>query len=167
MILDAKSGLRGILVNAETGQRIPFARWANTETGEWEALAATPDGKSILQPKRIVRGKCRLRFVPSAGFVAPRPTVPEDPPLAAGETKRVLAIPGRECEERFCHREAVWLTGDEEELEPQIGTDGRGYERGRVVRIHRYCNEHYRPPVHTSRRGVESEIEITTARPQW
>jgi hypothetical protein len=55
MILDAKSGLRGVLLNHHTGQRIPFARWANTETGEYEAWAENPAGRED-NPPPLLRG---------------------------------------------------------------------------------------------------------------
>ena len=77
--LDSKGGLRGILVNAQTMQRIPFARWANLETGEYEAFYAGPDGKAFLDSlglplypddqgkPRTVRGRAQLRFIEKGG----------------------------------------------------------------------------------------------------
>lgn len=58
---------RGTLVNADTLERIPFAYWADTESGEWKAWAATPDGRHQLLPRRSIQGRCRLVFVPDGG----------------------------------------------------------------------------------------------------
>ena len=45
MIVHHKSGCKGVLVDRGTGRRIPFATWFDAETGEYEAIRATPDGR--------------------------------------------------------------------------------------------------------------------------
>ena len=45
MIFDAATGLRGTLV--ADGERVPFAFWGNTDTGEWKAHCLAPDGKPL------------------------------------------------------------------------------------------------------------------------
>lgn len=75
MRLDARSPNKpaGVLVDRGTGKRIPFARWFDDETGEYEALQATADGKDILCEEDgspiVVRGRAvgRLELVPVAG----------------------------------------------------------------------------------------------------
>lgn len=163
MIIDARSGLRGVLVNADTSARIPFARWANLETGEYEALAATPDGRQVLQPAQVVRGRCRLRWIPAAPVYRPgRLIVPRDePPKRA---VRIPAVAGQFCEHKGCSRLAEWRTMDEEELQPAVMPDGTREERARAVAFHRYCSWHYQNPTFTSLRGVEREV-VPSVRP--
>lgn len=181
MIIDAKNpnlATRGMLFNADTGERIPFAFWADTDTGEWKAWRRGPDGRPLVRREgngfsadSVVSGRCRLRWVPAVNLPAPRRggRPPENVPLAelardARKGRPILAIPGRECEEPGCHRLAVWDTGDEQEVEPEVGPDGSKWERGVLVRKHRWCDWHYRPPVSTSLRGVENEVQVE-ARP--
>jgi hypothetical protein len=169
--IDAKSGLRGVLVEADTGRRIPFARKADLDTGEWEAWAATPDGKSVALPRRLLRGRCRLRFVASdAVVIPPKASDPRDLAGSLEEARRryakpILALPGRGCEEPRCHRLAEWETAHERLIEPEAGADGHAYERAVTVEVHRWCSWHYRPPRVVNLRGIESEVQVT-ARPQ-
>jgi hypothetical protein len=173
MILDAKSGLRGVLVRADTGERIPCARWANLDTGEWEALAVDPLTGQPAHPARLIRGQCPLRFVPAAPvFSPPAPAsvktsreAAESLAEAKGRVRRVLAVPGRGCEEKGCTALACYETADEQHIEPVAGADGRLCERALTVRKHRWCARHFRSPVQTNLRGVESEVEVTV-RPQ-
>jgi hypothetical protein len=173
MILDARSGFRGVLVRADTGERIPCARWANLDTGEWEALAVDPLTGQPAQPARIIRGQCPLRFVPAAPVFSPSAPASvktsresaESLAEAKGRVRRVLAVPGRGCEEKGCTALAEWEVSWEQEIEPVQGTNGRLYERAITIRKHRYCSRHYRPPVFRDLRGVESEAAVTV-RPQ-
>lgn len=170
MIIDARSGVRGVLIDAATGKRIPFARWANLDTGEYEALAATPDGKAKAYPPRLIRGKTALRFLPGAPLRGASPLSEEAKAEEAREFearhgKALLCPPGFECEERGCHDRALYLTADEQELTPDVMPDGTPCERARATRVHRWCAKHYRLPVMTSRRGVEREVEVAV-RPQ-
>lgn len=50
MLLDANAPARpaGVLVDHGTGKRIPYARKANLETGEYEAFVLAPNGTDIL-----------------------------------------------------------------------------------------------------------------------
>lgn len=179
MIIDAASGLRGVLINADTGERIPHARWANLETGEWEALASTPDGRRPLAPRRLVRGRCRLRFVPAPAVAAPpqgtgagAPPTPawQSPPGARGRVSTTwgrlqFVWPTCLCEHKGCERPANWLTCDEEEQEPERMPDGTLAERATISKRHYWCDYHFTPPLFTSRRGVTSEVDVA-ARPQ-
>lgn len=162
MRLDAKSGLRGVLVNGDTGQPIRFARWADLDTGAYEAFAVGPDGQ-MAWPPRVVRGQARLTFIPAAS--AKPSACSATPPLSPTKAIRVLALPDRECEERGCHRLADWRVGHEQLVEPEIGPDGKAYERGVITAVHYYCSWHYRAPLSTSQRGVESEVPVRV-RPQ-
>lgn len=181
MIFDARNDLRGTLYNADTGEKIRHARWHDEATGEYEAWATDAAG-NIIRPPRLIRGRCRLRFVVDeqatamvraarlqVGRSAGRVETPAEMKQLLADHRKgrpIIAIPGRECEIATCHALALWETTDEEAIEPQMGTDGRLYDRGMTVRIHRYCDRHYRNPLFTSRRGVVSEVAVQ-ARPQW
>lgn len=169
MILDARAGLRGLLIDLDAGKPIRHARWADLDTGEYECLRAGPDGRPARGPDGrplVYRGRARLQFIPTApAGPRPRPAGAADGPDPRDLPPPVIALPGWECEERGCHRPGVYETADEQVVEPHVGPDGRACERARVVRRHRWCEWHYRPPVSTSARGVESEVEVTV-RPQ-
>ena len=63
MIFDSKDkNLAGVLVDRGTGQRIPFARWFDTDTGDYEAYD-TPDGRDILRDELGVPQTKRGRAV--------------------------------------------------------------------------------------------------------
>lgn len=163
MILDVKCGVRGVLVNADTSERIPHARWANTETGEYEALVCGPDGKPV-RPARVVKGRCRLKFIQAKA--APRKSA--TPPDAAPPQRKgvqIIALAGVECDEPKCHRLATWRTAIEQEIEPEVQPDGLRAERAKMIKSEKWCAYHYRWPRFTSLSGVEREVEVI-ARPQ-
>ena len=171
MILDSNSGLRGKVIDETTGLRIPFVIWCNTETGEYEALEATPDGSRPVRPNKRYRGQAKLRFVPdevltAIAAVTPKAECPPVPPEVLEKARRIPVGSLDLCEEPGCYRRATWKTGDEQQIEPETGADGQKYERGVIIEKHFYCDRHYRLPVSSSVRGVESEIEVA-ARPQW
>ncbi len=170
---------RGVLVRADTGEAVRWARWANLRTGEYEAWTRDPESlRPVLDDLRRNgvplsafrrRGKAPLRFVPGPAL-APRPTPPGELAAMVADERRAtpcLVVPGRDCEEPGCRRPAEYETADERQLAPAVAGDGRACDVGIVVRKRRWCSAHYRPPVSTSRRGVESEVEVTVARPQW
>lgn len=173
MILDAKSGLKGVVVDADTSERIPFVKWANLDTGEYRAWACTPDGRRRLEPRREITGRRRvLRFIPFAPKRKPSLKVE----CAAERSDRLeherqiacrrVIVPGILCEVRGCGRLAEYGVSDEQELEPSIRPDGVPCERAASIRQHLFCSRHYRLPVFTSLRGVESEANNVTVRPQ-
>ena len=174
MILDCRNGVRGVLVD-ENGQRIPLACWADTDTGEFEALR-TADGKT---PLRGLDGKPILYRGrrPALRFIAAQSAPPPPRPASAapleelrkevlkGRTvRRLLVLPGGprvECDEPKCHREARWQTADQVEVEPEPGPNGELFSRKVITRRHVWCAWHYQAPTTTDQRGVESETEIT------
>lgn len=166
MRIDSASGLRGKWFD-ESGARVPFVIWYETETFDFEALVAVADGSRPVRPNIRYKGKKKLRFVQNDLLTAVARVVPkpECPPVEV-QGVQVGADCNAECEAKGCHRRATWLTGDEQLVEPATGEDGKRYERGVIVRGHYYCSKHFRLPVSTSLRGVESEIQVT-ARPQW
>lgn len=188
MILDAKSGVRGVLVNRETGQIIRHVRWADIpenpeEMGEFEAFRVNPifaRERGIPLQSILYRGRCRLRFEPArtvdpkpAGRIAPSTPFAEikREVLKGGEVKAtpIVYVPGApliECHERYCHRPARWSVATERLVEPERGEDGKLWERAVVVDVLCWCDAHFKNPLQISERGVESEIEVTRARPE-
>ncbi len=174
-ILDAHFGLRGVLVDTDAGSRIRWAVWANMDTGEYEAFKSDPEHAVKLGlPLDVLRYRGRaghLRFIPSAprakGALARAQTPAEVAEMVrwARRGQPILMLPGRECDEPKCHALASWMTAHEQEVEPETDGEGVRWERAVTVRRSKWCHHHYRFPVFSSLRGVESEVEVT-ARPQ-
>ncbi len=182
MRLDSRSGLRGLLMNRDTGERIRFVRWAEIpddpeQPGEFEAFRCEPEAyKALGLPLTdiIYRGKARLRFIPAAPRIPGKPTSERDLAGSLDEArarlqcKPLLIDPNnpRECDEPKCHRLALWIVSDEQEIEPQADGKGALGERAVMLGGRFYCNYHYRQPTFTSVRGVTNEVPIEEARPQ-
>lgn len=64
-----------VLVDGFDNQRIPFAFWANLETGEWKAWKATPDGRKMASNDGVNpilvkgRAKGKLKLLSGAPLV--------------------------------------------------------------------------------------------------
>lgn len=179
MRLDSRSGARGVLLNAETGQRIRWVRWADIpedheQQGEYEAFSRDPEeakARGIPLADIIYRGRCRLRFVPAAPRFTCTPTSERDLAGSLDEARRRLVdqrllVLGLECDEPGCHRQAQYRVSDEQEIEPQRDAEGHQFERAIAVRARCYCARHYRLPTLTSMRGVQAEVEVEEARPK-
>ncbi len=179
MRLDSRSGLRGLLMNRDTGERIRFVRWAEIpddpeQPGEFEAFRCEPEAyKALGFPLTdiIYRGKARLRFIPVAPRIPGKPTSERDLAGSLDEARKSLVnpkllIPGEECEYPGCHRLSEWRVSDEQEIEPQADAEGNLGERAITLRVRCYCSKHYRLPTFTSRRDVTNEVPIEEARPQ-
>lgn len=169
MILDAKSGLSGVLIDLETGQEIRWARWANTDTGDYQAFRSDPKEarrRGISPTSLLYRGRTRLRFVASATASAPVKPTPQTPkpsrPPQVG--RRCVVTPGRGCQAYGCLRDAEWYVADEQALPEERGSDGRQYEQARVVGSRFLCPWHYSNPRTIHPDGSSSPIEVA-ARP--
>ena len=182
MRLSAHDGLRGEWIDLDTGQKIRRVIWADPDTGEFEAWRF--DELTCQRLYRVgmpesslkVRGRKRLQFVPAAPEPAPVDLTPRNPqeqiaaiceiaPDYVKDWKPIVPVPGIECDEPKCHRLAEYETGDDHEIEPEKTPDGRLCQRAVTVAVHRYCPWHFRPPLHTTLRGVTSEKE-RIVRPQ-
>jgi hypothetical protein len=178
MRLDAKTGTRGLFWNVATGTLIRYVIWADLpdnpeQEAEFEAFREEPQAALARGvPLSVIRyrGRARLRFVPAAPVFKPKATALRDLAGSLDEARRQfvrpkLLIVGEECSEPLCHALASWLVGWERLIEPEIGPDGRAYERAVTIAAKGYCSAHYRNPVQVSQRGVESEVEVD-CRPQ-
>jgi hypothetical protein len=176
MILSAKSGLRGMFVREDNGEPVRWVRWYDTETSEYEAFSADPvharaNGRNL--HALLYRGQARLRFVPAriVSTPGPKPPDPKDVAECVAEqrsrhhkARRIVALPGRECQEKGCHRLAEWEVADAADVLPDV-QDGRQFHRSIVLGLRRYCSWHYRPPLVMDLRGDMAEVEVS-ARPQ-
>lgn len=178
MRLDAKTGTRGLFWNVATGQLVRWVIWADLpddpqQEADFEAFREEPQAalaRGVPLSAIRYRGRARLRFVPAAPVYRPKPTAARDLAGSLDEARRrfvrpKLLVVGEECEEPLCHALAAWRVGWERLIEPEIGPDGRAYERAVMLEAHGYCDKHYRAPRVTSLRGVESEVEVEV-RPQ-
>lgn len=66
---DQDIGIRTKVVDLDTGQEIPFVRWADDETGEYGQIRHDKDG-------RMVRERGELVLDVKRGRIAFRPTSP-------------------------------------------------------------------------------------------
>jgi hypothetical protein len=173
MRLDAKAGVRGLFWNVATGQLIRYVIWADLpddpeQEAEFEAFREEPQAalaRGVPLSAIRYRGRARLRFVPAAPVWKPKPTAARDLTGSLVEARRQfvrpkLLIVGEECSEPLCHALASWSVGWERLIEPEIGPDGRAYERAVTIQAFGYCDKHYRNPVQVSQRGVESEVPV-------
>ena len=170
-----RAGQSGVLVDADTGQRIRWAMWANLTTGEYEALRMHPAEirrRGLKAVDCAYKGRAHLRYV----AFAPRVVGLSKPHTASEIAEMVrharkglpcLIVEGVECDEPKCHRLAEWQTVEEQEIEPAIGAPfgvAQPLERAVAVKVWRWCPWHYRFPTFKSLRGVESETQVK-ARP--
>lgn len=136
MIIDARSGARGQLRNLDTGEIIRCARWANLETGEFEAfvfpIVRGSDGRAPLY-----RGRARLEWHGTAPIIPIDAEFLEHPHVAFNTSKPISL-----CEHPSCEREAEYFTVDEEPRAPEFA-GGRLFERAVAVRRRRWCPWHY------------------------
>ena len=110
MRLDSRTGIRGLVFDLDTGQPIRWVRWADTETGEYEAFRSDPAAaKRLGTPlaRLVYRGRARLKFVPThpaAKETAPgsgRATTPQTT-ARPGKAERCLVLSNRPCRHYGC-----------------------------------------------------------------
>ncbi len=181
-IIDARTtSRRGLFLDVSQSPPRPirFVRWANLDTGEFEAFRSDPAVAVRLggNPAELVyRGRAgRIRFVEHAPRFGVKPSDQRDLRGSLEEVRRrfatarpVILIPGLpvpECDEPKCHRPAWWSTSTEQTIEPEQDGTGQRFDRGVSVLVEHWCDHHYRAPRLFSLRGVESEVSVT-ARPE-
>jgi hypothetical protein len=183
MILDSSTGVRGILWNLDTGQPIPWVRWADVpatgeEIGTYEAFTMDPRvAKDQGRPLRsiLVRRRARMRFQPTANLPAPEPpkavTHGSKPRTVTRHQRLDVPLfntrcdgPGKPpCNKRTCQHTAIYSTADEVQLEPAI-IGRRRFQRGKMVRRWYWCEWCYQAPRILDARGevIEVDNEVKT-----
>ncbi len=163
--------LSGVLVDAQTGQAIRWARWHDETTGEYEAFRIDPNEakrRGIPLHTILYRGRTRLEFIPDplpqVAPIPPRDGRPEHQQKSQ-RRERCLMLADRECQEPACHALATWSVADEEELPPVFGLfwTPQGmrevwHESARTIGVRYYCEKHVRRPTTTNKRGVQKEF---------
>lgn len=183
MRLDSRSGLRGLVIDLDTGRPVSLlVIWADIpedprQQGEYEAWRRDPDlarrnGATVPELLALkYRGRARMQFVPAAPVFRPRASEARDLTGSLAEARsRVdqrLLVLAEECAEPRCHKLAEYRVCWEQLIEPHTDADGRKHERAVVTRVLSWCSAHYRQPVRTNLRGVQSEVPVEVGRPQW
>lgn len=152
MLLRASDGIRGLVINQDTGNPIRKVIWANLQTGDFEAFRTDAEGRIIADDfgrHLKYRGKCRLKFIPAKTLSSSSKQEEEQLPLHPKVTQKIkkITVPlfDLPCDYKGCHRIAEWMVSDEVEL-PPIKNNGRLYSRARTVDRRVYCSWHYKPP---------------------
>jgi hypothetical protein len=173
VILRAKDGVRGELRNLDTGQIIPKPKWADLETGEYEAFRLDATGSVCRVNGKPVtyRGKARrLFFTPTANFAkhVSRPTAPVKREVRQRYQNLPVPLFSNYCEHYACGKVAAWMVSDEVPMPPEIGPDGKKYLRAQVVGVRYYCSWHFKPPRILDNKGevVQELHEAGGVRPQ-
>lgn len=176
MIIKAKDGIRGVLIDVETNQVIRKVISADLETGIFEAYQVSPDGEIKTDGRGDyltyrARARCGLKFIPTKNILSGRKVEETKPPHLKRPHKkavRVGALFGGECEHYACSRTPEWAVSDEVTLPPvQVGK--RRFGQARVVDVHLYCAFHYQPPRLLDDKGEEIKKfeDAGGVRPQW
>lgn len=163
-------------LDTNTRFRTDWVRWVDVDRGEICVFTIDPEYAQQVNVaadvvSKVIRAPIRLveisRTRPS-GLLVGEPLPEEFQEMRKGY-EQCLAISGQFCEYPGCHDLAVWRVGDLQETLPILDDDGIAYMQHVMVRPHLYCHResHYREPVRTSLRGVESLVATEFARPQW
>lgn len=164
MILRGKD-LKGVLVRADTGERIPWACWADLDTGEFGALVLDMTGQPV-RPRRLYQGRCPLKFIAAPTTGTPRPATVA--PAVCRVRRGVPISPfdaRRRCQHYACDRPATWKVSDEQETAPVVRANGRLCETAQLVGTRWYCDWHYLFPRLFDGRGELIGETVVRARP--
>jgi hypothetical protein len=166
-------GVKGRLLDLDTGKVIPHVIWFNDRDGTFEAHRVDDRGRPARDPKTgdwlIWWGQGRLRFILARDVVTPpKPK----PPVVVARARLEAALWHEECDRAGCGRRAEWQVSDEVDLPPvQRLVRGRlvQFARGKTVRTRHYCSKHYEPPRLLDARGevMETFEDAGGVRPQW
>jgi len=183
MILEAKNGVRGRVVDLDTGKSIPKVRFLNTDTGYIEAWRTDGQGnilKNEVGELQWYAAKGRFKFIEAvtrsvsinmgaekcAKCTSPLTLLGDDlcPSCRAkdrGQKNPMISTVITPQFDKRCHCGALanYSVGDEVEVTPEV--DGKQlYSRGATVGRHYYCAKHYKPPRLLDSKGeVIQELE--------
>ncbi len=171
MIFKAADGIRGKLLDLDTGEVIPKVVWFNDQDGTFEAFKVDQRGEVLRGHDGgavVWWGKGNLRFVQDAQpgkVLAPRKpkSFPSEkaPRQKVRQKHRRLSVKlfNADCEHYACLRPAEYAVSDEMDLPPLVA-GGRRWARAKTLKVHYFCAFHYQPPRILDGRGeVMSEWE--------
>lgn len=156
MIFRAKDGVRGKLIDLDTGKEIPKVIWFNDADGTFEAfrvdqsgeVARAPDGAPL-----VWWGRGNLKFVQllaaravqAGALQSPKQKIL--PPARKRQKHEHLRLPllDADCQHYACLRPAEYAVSDEVELPPLLAR-GKRWARAKTVAVRYYCAFHYVPP---------------------
>lgn len=159
----------------DTGEHLRWVRWFDPDMGVAccfridpriaEAAELDPDKVSniIRAPLRFTESRL-ARWQPKENNEA----IPEELTRRRVTYERTVMEFGKVCQYPGCHRLACWAVSDLQDCPRTTGPDGKEYARSITIGVSMFCerSDHYRAPVRTSERGVQSQIEVEVARPQ-
>lgn len=172
MRLYAEQGLRGTVVDLDTGRRVPKVIWIDLDSMELEAFRVTDKGEFVRSPDGsyatyTAKGKFRLdpvtpRAIPKVKEGARCCEICKHPLTLPGSelcvrcnsAKRrngrlAQAVPPHDaltrCQHKGCARMADWVVADEVDISP-LRKKGLWWSRGATVARRYYCHWHYSPP---------------------
>lgn len=185
MRLHTKDGIKGRVIDLDTGRPVRWVIWLDTDLGSLEHFTTDPATTPPPRERAIRFG--RFRFDPGrvAGQVTETTT----------HVRRISQkrLPGwiferHDCSQYGCHRQASWEVADLVRLPPAesivtvpaiVAADGRTvlvpakqsvkrYAQGTVVKTSYWCNQHYQRPHVVFPDGSRDPLEISghCGRPQ-
>lgn len=172
IVLDAKSGVRGRLIDLDAGRDILYVRRAvlpddPSQLGEYEAFRVGPDGDIAKENGKPLTytGRCRMRFEPAA--IANK--TPVEPvthrPVRQKFEKITVPVLGLNCQHYACNRTAAWTVSDEVPTAP-VQSGSKWFGTAKLIGRRFYCDWHYRPPRIIDTKGeVMEELHEIKARP--
>lgn len=158
LLIDSRSGLRGVLVNADTNSPIRWGRWARlplsngvpdpTLVGSYSAFRCEPKAAKAMGLSLrdlVYEAAARLKWV--TGKILRPPTEPLPVQLPGGRQRytRIVPLHDRGCEHYACHRAAEWLVCDETALPPLVA-GGKQFEQAVTRDVRWWCSRHYQVP---------------------
>lgn len=171
MILDATKGVRGNVIDLDTGRRVQNVKYLNTETGYLEAYQVDENGKVLRDANgyRFTVYQGRFKFIPTGDSKQPK-IIMGAPHCTLCNSKMTLrgddlcpACRARERGQRnkmkvekigvplfdtkceLCTRMATWYVSDEVEVTPELYAK-KFYGRGVTVGRRSYCSWCFKPP---------------------
>lgn len=171
MILDPTKGIKGTVIDLDTGQPVRNVKYLNTETGYLEAYQTDPTGKVLRDANgfRFTVYQGRFKFIPAESPKQPK-IIMGAPHCSLCNSKMTLRgddlCPACRAKERgqrnkmkvekigvplfnvkceLCSRVATWYVSDEVEVTPEL-SNKRLYGRGVTVGRRSYCAWCFKPP---------------------
>ena len=171
MIFRATDGIRGKLIDLDTGKVIPKVVWFDDSNGTFEAYRVDEQGEVRRDHEGealVWWGRGNLKFVQEASqgvLLKPKRLVKDrtggtrPKKVKQRHEKLKFRLFDVDCGHCACLRPAEYAVSDEEDLPPSI-SNGRRWARAKTVKVRYFCAFHYEPPRILDAKGeVMSEWE--------